>query len=115
MISDITLGRRLDIEVMNSRDQHLPKQIVKEVGNLLEELSAAGWIIFDSRYDAAFFGNWCVEVRRADRSIRLIKDRSQYTLDGPTSEELKIAGLWRVFDDLGDFRRSVLSSATLGD
>ena len=93
--------------VMLEGDESLPDKVEIEVGPLISELGAAGWTVFSSRYDAHFFGNWYVDLRRADLAIRLIKDKSQYMIDGPSSDEMKAAGLWKAFDDLEEFRHAV--------
>jgi hypothetical protein len=74
------------------------------VGALVSQLQKAGWIISASRYDAATFGNWYVDLHRGDRTIRVAKDRSQYLLDGSHIEEIEAAGVLRTFDDLEGFR-----------
>ena len=92
---------------MLSNGGDLPDKVEIEVGALILQLREAGWVVSTSRYDAKVFGNWYVELHRADRMIRLVKDRSQYLIDGSHMEEIKAAGLWRVFDDLEEFWRAV--------
>jgi len=92
---------------MLSSGEDLPVEVEIEVGALISQLREAGWVVSISRYDAKAFGNWYVELHRADRMIRLAKDRSQYEIGGSHMEEIKAAGLWRVFDDLEEFWRAV--------
>ena len=39
--------------------------------------------------------------------MRVLKDRSQYMVDGLPEEALKTAGLWRAFDSLDELRITV--------
>jgi hypothetical protein len=100
---------------MLSGDQDLPVVVETEAGALISDLREAGWTVSGFRYDANYFGNWYVDLFRAGLTIRLVKDRSQYMIDGPPSEEIKAAGLWRAFDDLEEFRRAIIKWATNAD
>ena len=51
--------------------------------------------------------DWYVDLARNGRTIRSAKDRSQYMIAGPSTQDIKDAGLWRAFDDLEEFRRTV--------
>jgi hypothetical protein len=86
-------------------------QIKLEAGSLLDELRESGWTVSTSRYDRDVMGNWSVDLVRREEKIRLIKDRSQYLLDGPR-QELEAAGLWRVYDSFDEFSRSVVCFVT---
>jgi hypothetical protein len=94
---------------MSAQDQNLPARISAEAGNLLEKLRSAGWRITDSRYDDRVFGNWFVDLVHENQSMRIVKDRSQYSVDGPSYAELKAAYLQRVFDDFEEFSCTVMS------
>jgi hypothetical protein len=67
-------------------------------------------MVNDCYYDPETFGNWYVDLTRGDVTIRLVKDRSQYYVAGPT-ESIKAAGLWKSFAELNDFRDAVASWA----
>jgi hypothetical protein len=103
----LAVSTRVRMTVMLNDQQPLTVEVETEVGALISQLHQAGWIVSVSRYDAKAFGNWYVELRRANGLIRLSKDRSQYQIDGSNIEEIKSAGLWRAFDDLEHFRRAV--------
>jgi hypothetical protein len=92
---------------MLSSGEDVPVEIESEIGALISQLRGAGWVVSASRYDAKSFGNWCVGLYRADRLIRLSKDRSQYLMDGSDIEEIKAAGLWKAFDDLEELLKAV--------
>jgi hypothetical protein len=98
---------------MPSSGEDLPVEVKSEIGALISKLRGAGWVVSASRYDAKSFGNWCVDLYRADRLIRLSKDRSQYLMDGSDIEEIKAAGLWKAFDDLEELRKAVMSDLTI--
>ena len=54
-------------------------------------------------------GNWYVDLRRSGLTLRLVKDRLQYMILDPPTEELKVAGLFRAFNSMEEFRRAVIS------
>jgi hypothetical protein len=97
---------------MDRSGDNMPAEVEAEAGELIAELHSAGWTVSRSHYDARVFGNWYVDLRRADLTLRLVKDRSQYMVDGLPINEIKAAGLWRAFDDLEDFRHTVVKWAT---
>jgi hypothetical protein len=53
--------------------------------------------------DAGSFGNWFVDLQRGSRTLRLVKDRSQFMLAGPPTQAMRDAGLWRAFDSFEKF------------
>ena len=85
----------------------MPVEVEKEAGPLLAELRAGGWQVSASEYDASAFGNWLITLQRDGVVMRLLKDRSQYMVDGLPTEELKAAGLWRAFNTLNEFQMAV--------
>jgi len=91
----------------------LPYEIEREAGPIIVALVAAGWDIHDARYAPEQFGNWWVDMVREGVGIRLVKDRSQYSVDGP-AEKLKAWGLWKSFDDRADFVSAVTRFAEGG-
>lgn len=91
----------------------LPLEIAQEAGELISELQIKGWEISEAKYDARAFGNWYVDLCRANDCIRLTKDRSQYIISGPSIPQMQATGLWKAFDDLEEFRHSVVRWAVL--
>jgi hypothetical protein len=100
---------------MFSEGADLPVEVESEVGALIADLREAGWTVSASRYDARVFGNWYVDLRRKNQTIRLMKDRSQYTIGGPPIEEIKAAGLRRSFDNLYEFQQAIVRWTTNPD
>jgi hypothetical protein len=100
---------------MFSGEVDLLIEVKTEAGALISELREAGWTISASRYDARIFGNWYVDLVRKGHTIRLVKDRSQYMIDGLSIKEVKAAGLWRAFNDLHEFQRAIVNWATKPD
>jgi hypothetical protein len=98
--------------VIRSDDGRLPGEVAKEIGALVSQLQAVGWTVSFAQYDPKMFGGWYVDLGRADQTIRLTKDRSQYILSGPSIKELQAAGLWKAFDDLDEFCRAAIHWAT---
>jgi hypothetical protein len=91
----------------------LPVEIAKEADELISELQAIGWTISAAHYDARSFGNWYVDLCKANDRIRLTKDRSQYTFSGPSIPEIQAAALWKAFDNLEEFRHAVAKWAVI--
>lgn len=79
-----------------------------EAGKAISCLVERGWQICGHRYDQQSFGNWYVDFCRQGRTIRLVKDRSQYVVAG-TADELKAHGLWRAFNEVEEFQRAVIA------
>jgi len=74
-----------------------------EAGELIAELRAFGWVVSASQFDAGSFGNWFVDLQCGSRTLRLVKDRSQFMLAGPPTQAIRAAGLWRAFDSFEKF------------
>lgn len=96
---------------MQENELKLPIEIKTEAGDLIAKLEAAGWLAQAALYDPRSFGNWYVDLERAGRKIRLLKDRSQYMLQGP-DREIKAAGLWKAFNGIDEFSLAVIEWAT---
>jgi hypothetical protein len=96
---------------MGDEGRVIPDQIRNEAGMLLDDLRAFGWTVSSARYHRNVMGNWFVDIYRGEVKFRLIKDRGQYSIDGP-KEELVADGMWRVYDSFDEFSRSVVSHAT---
>jgi len=73
-----------------------------EIGPELKRLAAHGFAIEDCRYDERCFGDFYVDLCRGDRLLRIIRDRSQYIVEGDRESKEK-AGLWRAFDSKHEF------------
>jgi hypothetical protein len=82
-------------------------EIQAEIGALISNLQALGWTVTDSRYEARSFGDWYVDLEGRSPAIRLVKDRSQCMVREVPIEILKMAGLWRVFNDVEEFKAAV--------
>jgi hypothetical protein len=98
---------------MNSPSEALLCEIEAEARELISELGLAGWTVAALKCDGDVFGNWYVDLCRDSRTLRLVKDRSQYTINGPPTQEMKDVGLWKAFDSFGEFRRLVSEWARL--
>ena len=100
---------------MSTHDENFAPGIEPEARALISELRAAGWIVSASNYDSKSFGNWWVDLHHTGHVIRLVKDRSQYMIDGPQTEAIKAAGLWKAFDNMAEFRHAVIKCAVNSD
>lgn len=92
---------------MEDGSETVPVEIAAEAGVLIDELRLAGWTVHESQFDAKFFGNWFVDLRCENRALRLLKDRSQFMVGGPPTQEIKDAGLWRAFESFEQFCNAV--------
>lgn len=74
---------------MSGNPEHFPAEIVRDAGALIAALRANGWIVNGFRYDAAVMGNWHIDLAHGDRSLQIVRDRSQLFVAGHPIEELK--------------------------
>ena len=81
---------------------------MRDVGSLVSRLEALGFNPVASSYSPQVMGNWYVDLTGPKRSLRIIKDRSQFFVDGDRNE-LEPAGLWRVIDDPREFEKKLIS------
>jgi hypothetical protein len=94
---------------MDVGPDNLPADIAREAGLLISTLQTEGWILLEARYDAKTMGNWYIDLASDDLSLRLVKDRSQFFIEGPAVEELKAAGLWGAFEDFAEFQQVIVN------
>jgi hypothetical protein len=87
--------------------QSLPPEIVADLGELLVELEADGVQATSGEYSRESFGNYTVEFRSNKGLFRVVRDRSQYYIDGPSQDQLLPLGLWRAFNDLETFSEAL--------
>jgi hypothetical protein len=85
----------------------LPSEL-EEVREASSYLIGRGWKICGHRYDQQAFGNWYIDFCRQSQTIRLVKDRSQYFVEG-TADELKVAGLRKAFNVVEEFQQAVIA------
>jgi hypothetical protein len=111
LVAKYSSARPSHRDVSNSEEQ-LSRKISVEAGELVKRLVRAGWNMTSSRYDKRFFGNWYVELVRADQVLTITKDRNQYLACGPSYAELQAAGLQRSFDDFEAFAALVYQWAS---
>jgi hypothetical protein len=87
---------------------HLPPDIVRDIGDLICRLEALGFNPQASAYDPQVMGNWYADFSGSKRSVRIIKDRSQYFVEGDR-KELEPFGLWRAFNDPRELEKKMIS------
>ncbi len=104
---------RVTIERMSSDE--VPSEIVTEAGELISELRSVGWTVQTAQFDARLFGNWFVDLRSGGRTLRLVKDRSQFMVAGPPTTAMKEAGLWQAFGSFEEFRDAIKKWAVIED
>ena len=86
----------------------LAEPVAVDLAELLPSLAARGFRPSHCEYTPDSFGNYLVDFSSATRSFRIVRDRSQYSLDG-VQAELSSAGLWRAFDDKKEFANALLA------
>lgn len=97
---------------MRTGIEEFPRKVAQEIHSIVNELVENGWQISFARYDRKSFGNWYVDLVRLGFEIRIVKDRSQYFVSGPSKNDLQRVGLGGSFDDIGEFRRTLIAWAT---
>lgn len=85
----------------------LPVEIVQDLHILLDPLRSLGFIPTDGQYDSDVFGNYYASFLGPKGRLRIIRDRSQYMVEGDPAL-LERAGLWRAFDDREEFAARLL-------
>ncbi len=86
----------------------LEKEIDSDIGHLIERLVELGYEPTGSLYDAKSFGNYYVDLSSGKTRLRIVRDRSQYYVEGSSTEQLRRAGMFRAFDDRSAFERALL-------
>lgn len=94
---------------MPEHPNQLPTEIQAQLRRLIPVFSKLGWELTEARYTPQIFGNWYIKLAKRDLSFTMIKDRSQFMVDGVDIEKLKAAGLWRAFDDLNEFEDAIIA------
>lgn len=83
----------------------LHRKIKREIDGPISDLLETGWTVHSSIYSAKFFGNWQVILRRGEDQVLLVKDRSQYAIDG--DEHLMTPDFRKSFESLPEFESAV--------
>ena len=83
-------------------------EIQSDIGGLLDKLAKMGLMPTGSLYSPESFGDYYVDFGSPVGWFRIVRDRSQYQLDG-RRELLEPAGLWRSFNSREQFERQVLT------
>ncbi len=84
------------------------QEIATDIGPLLSQLAKLGYEATGSLYDSKSFGNYSVDLVFDKNWLRIVRDRSQYSVDVASKEQLREAGMLRAFEDRGAFERAVL-------
>lgn len=87
-----------------TQQTNLAIEIEADAVAMISDLRKAGWGVTASAFDAKCFGNWYVDLSRMGVAIRLVKDRSQYYVGGPSDAA---AGLFRAFTSFEEFRQAI--------
>lgn len=85
-------------------------KISEAIGPLLTQLESLGARFTNDTYSRESFGNFYVDCTLRGKRFRLLRDRSQYMIEGDL-EELKRLGLWRAYDSVDDYSTAVVSYA----
>ena len=85
-------------------------EITQAIGPLLEQLGELGFRVTDSRYEPNSFGNFYVDCKGRKVAFRIVRDRSQYFLDGNV-EDNKKRGVFRAYNSVTEFSAATLQYA----
>lgn len=99
---------QLNSGALGIRTPFLHPAIEADLKDLLPELATFGLEPASSWYDAQAFGNYVVAFEGREFPLRVVRDRSQYRVDGPAREELLFAGLFYAFADRARFESALI-------
>ncbi len=71
-------------------------EIQQALGPLIQSLAALSIVPISSQASNAF-GNFVVYFRGPGKEFQITRDRGQLIIQGPSQQELELAGLWRTF------------------
>lgn len=86
-------------------------KISEAIGPLLIKLQDVGVRFGGDSYSEEAFGNFHVDCIVRGKRFRLIRDRSQYLVDGDI-EQLKGLGLWRAYNSPSEYAAAVVVYAS---
>jgi hypothetical protein len=92
---------------MPTKDEAMDQHIADDLRVLIGSLSALGFAPRKYEYLSGSFGNYFIDFESGTFKFRIVRDRSQYFVEGE-KDELESAGLWRVFGDKTVFGQAVL-------
>jgi hypothetical protein len=90
---------------------YLCQEIESDLQGVLVDLKDRHFVPRNSIYDPQAFGNYYVDFIGPNKSFRIVKDRSQYMLEGDR-HDLEPFGLWRAFDNREEFAKALFSWLT---
>ena len=93
------------MNLMFHKHEVLHWKIKREINGPISDLLEAGWTVHSSIYSEKSFGNWQVILRQGEDQISLVKDRSQYAIDG--DEHLMTPDFRKSFESLPEFESAV--------
>lgn len=82
-------------------------RIQSEAGPLLEALQRLNYLPVASSFSASSFGNWLADFRGPTGTLRIVKDRGMYTVEGE-KETLEPVSLWQAFTSMAEFQSRLL-------
>ena len=85
-------------------------EITQAIGPLLEQLGELGYRVTESRYEPDSFGNFYVDCQGRKGAFRIVRDRSQYFLDGNV-EDIKERGVFKAYNSVTEFSAAALQYA----
>jgi hypothetical protein len=95
---------------MPTKDEAMDQRIADDLHALIGGLAALGFAPKRHEYSSEPFGNYFIDFESGAFKFRIVRDRSQYFVEGE-KDELESVDLWRAFDDKTLFGRAVLEWA----
>ena len=86
----------------------LSQSTLQAIAPLIAPLQALGYFPA-SVEESASFGNFSVSFAGPEREFALTRDRGQFLVQGPATEVLESAGLWRAFHGVSSLASPLLS------
>lgn len=92
----------------------LPTPVEQVLREAIAELARVGLHPCSCAYQPESFGDFVVRFAGSGKTIDIVRDRGQLTLDGP-QRELEALGLWRVFHPRSDLLAGLRTFIAAGD
>src|SRR5262249_41944852 len=86
----------------------IPEPIVEALGPLMQRLAALGYQPTSGRFDPDLFGNFLVGFENGTQRFELVRDRSQFMVEGEPSE-LEPFGLFQAFNSVAELEAPLLT------
>jgi hypothetical protein len=90
--------RRLSPPRAERERMNVPSDVIPdELNALLDDLQRRGYLVTETRYDEASFGNAIIVLKHDATRIRLVRDRGQWFIEVAAAHDWFDPMIWRAF------------------